>query len=183
MKKLYYLVICAAATLTSCSLSGNDDEYQKTDWQTINEQWFTEQAELTDADGERVYTRVVPAWNKNAMVLMRWFNDTMLTCDNFRPLYSSTVDCKYIGRLYNDEAFDSSYTNVEPADSIFRSQVSDLITGWQIAFEKMHVGDSVEIIIPYAWGYGTTATSSIPAFSMLKFNVKLVDVAGEYIRP
>ena len=171
--------------MPSCNLDNDKDtdseNYRK--WKELNDNYIVDVAKELGDDGKPLYTRVVPAWNQNAYVLMRWFNDTTLTRQNLRPLYTSTVDCKYIGRYYNDVAFDSSYLSVSPADSIFRTSLTSVITGWTIAFEKMHVGDSVEVIVPYEQGYGTSTSGSVPAYSVLKFGIKLVDVAGEYIRP
>lgn len=161
----------------------NKDNEAYENWLDLNLEWLGKQAELKDSSGKPVYTRVVPGWNSNAYVLMRWFNDTTLTAGNLRPLYTSTVDCKYIGRLYNDQPFDSSYRNITPADSIFRTRLTDVIPGWTIAFERMHVGDSVEVIVPFAQGYGTQWSGNIPPYSVLRFNIKLVDVYAEYFKP
>ena len=166
---------------------GDDDKNtweEYADWREINEQWLSEQEALRGPDGLAVYTRVVPDWNSNAYVLMRWFNDREATKDNLSPFYTSTVDVKYIGRIYDDQAFDSSYTSVTPGDSLFRTKVSGVIPGWAIALEKMRVGDSVEVLIPYASAYGSSSQGKlIKPYSALKFNIKLVNVAGEYIRP
>lgn len=179
------LLIASAMMLPSCNLDDSKDSeseaYQK--WKELNDNYMTDVEKELNDEGKPKYTKVVPKWNTNAYVLMRWFNDTTLTRDNLRPLYTSTVDCKYIGRFYNDQPFDSSYLSVNPADSIFRTSLTKVIPGWTIAFERMHVGDSVEVIIPYSQGYGTQSSGSVPAYSTLKFNIRLVDVAGEYIRP
>lgn len=169
---------------TSCSNDDDGDVWDDyADYREANEEWIAEQASLTDADGNPVYTKVVPAWNKNAYVLMRWFNDTTATASNLRPLYTSTVDVKYYGRLYDDEPFDSSYLSLAPADSVVRFRLNSLVSGWTIAMERMHVGDTVEVLIPYAFAYGSSSQGKVTPFSSLKFNIKLVNVAGEYIRP
>lgn len=174
----------AAGFGTSCSEDEDSDVWDEyKDYREANEAYMAAQATLTDANGELVYTKVVPAWNKNAYVLMRWFNDTTLTRDNLTPLYTSTVDVKYYGRNYEDEPFDSSYLSLEPADSVVRFQLNSVITGWTIAMERMHVGDTVEVLVPYAQGYGSSSTGSILPFSALKFNIKLVNIAGQNIRP
>lgn len=186
MKKYsIYILIPVLAILSSCS-SGDDsstwDDYAE--WREANISWLDDHETLTDNNGDPVYTKVVPAWNTNAYILMKWYNDTMKTKDNLRPLYTSTVDVKYIGRLYNNVAFDSSFTSTEPADSLYRTSVSNTINGWIIAMERMHVGDSVEILVPYEQGYGANSQGNyIKPYSALKFDIKLVDVAGEYIRP
>lgn len=182
--KLFICAVLPAIALTSCNLDDNDKVQETYDnWNELNQAWLDNAAAAKATDGTPLYTKVVPAWNSNAYVLMRWFNDTALTRDNLRPLYTSTVDCKYIGRLYDDQAFDSSYLNLQPADSIFRTKLTDVIPGWTIAFERMHVGDSVEVIVPYQQGYGTVWSGKIPPYSVLKFNIKFTDVVAEYIRP
>ncbi len=173
-----------AAALTACN--GDDDSNvwdQYADWRELNVKWIEEQAALTDPAGKPIYTKVVPRWNRNAYVLMRWFNDTTKTSGNFVPLYTSTVDVKYYGELYNKLPFDSSYTSVTPGDSLFRCTPSGVIKGWAIALERMHVGDSVEVLVPYEQGYGSSSSGKIQPYSALNFKIKLVNVAGEYIRP
>ena len=185
-KSLICLIPATVAALSSCSFDDNNDSTweQYAEWRQINEQWLDEQASLTGPDGKPLYTKVVPAWNENAYVLMHWYNDTMVTKDNLRPLYTSTIDVKYIGRLYNDEPFDSSYLNTQPADSIYRCLVSTNIPGWVIAMERMHVGDSVSLLIPYAQGYGSSSAGSlIKPYSALQFDIKLVDIPAEYVKP
>lgn len=180
------MLIGAAATIGFSSCSSDDDSDiwdQWTDYREANEAFMTEQEELTDAQGKKVYTKVVPAWNKNAYVLMRWINDTTKTEGNLRPLYTSTVDVKYYGRTYENEPFDSSYLSLTPADSVVRFRANGVIPGWTIALERMHVGDSVEVLVPYSQGYGSSSQGKIKPFSALKFNIKLVDIPGEYIRP
>ena len=90
---------------------------------------------------------------------------------------------KYIGRLYNGEAFDSSYNLKVNGDSIFRTSLTSLIQGWQIALVNIHVGDSVEIVLPYNMGYGTTQSGIIKPYSTLIFNLKLVDIPYYEVRP
>lgn len=180
----YIFVAILSGLFVSCSLDkDNDKDKDYADWQALNDAFVQSKADETNPDGTKVYTKVIPAWNNNAYVLMRWFNDTTLTAENFRPLYTSTIDCKYIGRLYDNEPFDSSYNNITPADSIYRTKLTSVISGWTIAFERMHVGDSVEVIVPYQQGYGTQWSGSIPPYSALVFNIKLVDVVAEYFNP
>ncbi len=179
-------MLIGAATLGFASCGSDDDSDawdQYADYREANDAFMAEQEALTGADGKAVYTRVVPAWNKNAYVLMRWFNDTTKTQGNLRPLYTSTVDVKYYGRTYDDEPFDSSYLSLTPADSVVRFTVNGDIPGWTIAMERMHVGDTVEVLVPYTQAYGSSSQGAIKPFSALKFNIKLVDIAGEYIRP
>ena len=104
---------------------------------------------------------------------MHYFNDRSLTEGNLTPLSTSTVSVKYIGRLYNNEPFDSSYL---ATDSLFTTKVGDVISGWGIALQHMRVGDSVRVVIPYQQAYGATQSGSILPYSNLQFDIKLVDI-------
>ncbi len=166
------------ACAVSCGTGGDDsdtwDDYK--DWREANEAWLDEQAAITNADGSAYYERVAPDWNPSAYVLMHWFNDRSLTAGNLKPYSTSTVDVKYYGRLYNDEPFDSSYAQTSYGDSIYRTQLSNVITGWMIAVTQMSVGDSVEVLIPYQQGYNASSSGVIKPYSALKFGIKLVDI-------
>jgi hypothetical protein len=179
MKQLpiYILLAVMAAMAVACGDSEEQktwDEY--TDWRETNEAWLNEQAALTNADGTPYYTKLVPDWNQGGYVLIHYFNDRELTKGNLSPIYTSTVDVKYIGKLYDDEPFDSSYLSASPADSVSRLALTSVIEGWVIAATNMHVGDSCEVLVPYSQGYGATATGSIKPYSALKFGIKLVGV-------
>lgn len=145
-------------------------------WRTDNITWYNTQKALKNADGTPYYTQLAPDWYLSSGVLIHWFNDTTLTSGNLVPMATSTVDVIYQGRLYNDTIFDNSYALKINGDSIYRSQVNNNIDGWTIALTHMHVGDSVEVIIPYSQAYGTEGSGSIAPYSVLRFNMKLVDV-------
>ena len=81
-----------------------------------------------------------------------------------------------IGRLYNDAVFDSSYTKTQYGDSIARFQLTSVVTGWMMGLTNMHVGDSVELVIPYEQGFYAQRQGTINPYSVLRFNVRLVDI-------
>ena len=85
----------------------------------------------------------------------------------------SIVTVHYKGSLIDGWVFDNSYERTCP-DAL---RLSDVIEGWQVALQKMHVGDKWIIYIPYAMGYGIKAVDSIPAYSTLIFEVELLAVA------
>lgn len=178
MKKFFYIIaaVFALGVVSSCDEEENSwDQYA--DWRNANDTWLKEQESVRDANGDLFYTKVVPAWNKDAYVLIHYFNDRKATEGNLTPLYTSTVDVKYYGRLYNDEPFDSSYNRTAAyGDSIFRTLVSEVVSGWAIALEAMKVGDSVRVVIPYQQGYGSVSKGSVPPYSCMQFDMKLVDI-------
>lgn len=168
-------LVALAGLCASCSKTDYEklwDEYEK--WRDVNDIWLHEQ----EVSGK--YTRITPAWNPDINILMRWENDTTLTSGNLSPLYTSSISIKYKGWLYDDTPFDSTYALT---DSVTTLQCSSLIDGWNIALEKMHVGDKVEIIVPYAAGYGSTAQGKIPPFSALRFQMELRDIPQYELRP
>ncbi len=182
MRKLPLLFALLMISLTAC-LSDENTWTKNEGWRKANNAWLDEQANKKNPDGTPYYTRIVAPWDYQAYILIRYINDTTLTENNLKPIYNSTVDVKYIGRIYTDEAFDSSYLSTSPADSVSRFGVNNVIGGWTLALTKMHIGDSCEIVIPYAQAYGNTSQGSlIKPYSNLRFNVRLVDIPA-YEKP
>ena len=55
-------------------------------------------------------------------------------------------------------------------------RLRDLIQGWIIALQQMHVGDRWEIYLPTEMGYGRLSQPGIPAGSTLIFDIELLGV-------
>ena len=89
-----------------------------------------------------------------------------------KPNRGSVVTVHYTGKTINGKTFDSSRGGVAPA---FR--LRDLIPGWIIALQQMHVGDKWEIYIPAEQGYGRMNQPGIPGGSTLIFEIELLGVA------
>lgn len=87
------------------------------------------------------------------------------------PALSNIVKVYYKGYLLSDESvFDS---NIAPKAPI-EFPLSNLIKGWQIGFQKFKAGGKGKLIIPSRLGYGSSGSGSIPANSILVFDVELV---------
>lgn len=186
MKRLPILLVAIVAMTVCLSCNDEDTNYWTAykDWRESNLQYIADKEAETDASGKAVYTKVVPtSWNSQGFILIRYYNDTMLTKDNLKPLLTSTVDVKYRGHDINDVAFDSSFLRTSPADSIFRTKPTNVVEGWTIALMNMHIGDSCEVIIPYQQGYGSTGSQSIAPYSTLIFDMKLVAIPGYEVKP
>ncbi len=179
MKKtalLFMMSLLLSVVASSCF--DNDNNWKDyAEWRELNEQWLEEQRNRIDANGDPYFKEVRAEWDGNAYVLMHFFNDTTLTRDNLSPLYTSTVDVKYIGYLCTGEAFDSSYLKT---DSVLRMTLTEgnSIEGWSLALQNMHVGDTCEVIIPYGLAYGTSGYLDIDPYSVLRYNMRLVSVPG-----
>ena len=99
------------------------------------------------------------------------------------PLYTDTVSVYYRGELINGTVFDQNYTgdldtevHVPTHFALQANQTDGLIVGWITALQRMKEGQRVELYIPAALGYGTQSQSSIPANSVLIFDLKLEKV-------
>ena len=89
----------------------------------------------------------------------------------------------YRGKLINGTVFDQNYTgdldekiHVPTHFALQANQTDGLIVGWITALQWMKEGERVELYIPAALGYGTQNQSSIPANSVLIFDLKLEKV-------
>jgi FKBP-type peptidyl-prolyl cis-trans isomerase FklB len=99
------------------------------------------------------------------------------------PLYTDTVEVHYSGRLQPSTRyaqgliFDSSfYGKYDPVVSNpYQGRVGSFIEGFSTVLQHMDVGDHVIAYIPYQLAYGSSATSNIPAYSMLTFEMWLAD--------
>ena len=104
------------------------------------------------------------------------------------PFYTDTVSVYYRGKLINGTVFDQNYSGdldkevhvpthfalqAKQSSSVFDD---GLIVGWITALQYMKEGDRVELYIPADLGYGTQSQSSIPANSVLIFDLKLEKV-------
>lgn len=175
MKKFILIIIATLTVLpamVSC-LKDNEDWKAYEELYNNNENWLNEQIAKKDANGNPYFTKLVADWDSQTVVYIHYHNDTMLTKDNYRPYLTSTIEVKYRGQLYNGAVFDST-----AVDSTYRTQLTKVIPGWQLAMFNTHVGDSVQIMVPYAAGYGTTGSGSIPPYSNLLFDIKLVSIPG-----
>uniref|UniRef100_A0A6N2KL49 peptidylprolyl isomerase n=1 Tax=Salix viminalis TaxID=40686 RepID=A0A6N2KL49_SALVM len=94
--------------------------------------------------------------------------------DGKRASPGSQVNVQYIGKLKNEEIFDS---NVGRAPFKFRLGVGQVIKGWDVGVNGMRVGDKRRLTIPPSMGYGNKgAGGKIPPNSWLVFDVELVNV-------
>ena len=110
-----------------------------------------------------------------------------------KPYYNDSVDIHYEGRLIPSPSyadgypFDKSYTGVYDPDvtlpcrftsssgTLYAPRPADFIQGFSTALQHMHKGDRWRVTIPYQLGYGSTAQTTIPAYSTLIFDIRLAD--------
>lgn len=88
------------------------------------------------------------------------------------PTTRSIITAHYAGKTINGKKFDSSRSGVPLA-----CRLCDLIEGWVIALQQMHIGDRWEIYIPAELGYGKFSQPGIPGGSTLIFDIELLGIA------
>jgi FKBP-type peptidyl-prolyl cis-trans isomerase FkpA len=84
------------------------------------------------------------------------------------------VTAHYSGWLPNGLLFDSSHRRNEPFS--FTLGAGQVIKGWDEGIAGMKVGGKRRLVIPAELGYGSQPRGSIPANSVLVFDVELLDV-------
>lgn len=131
---------------------------EKKEYTEKNRMWLKDKAQepgIEALDGG-VYYRVIKSENAEGRT----------------PDRNSVVTVHYTGKTINGKKFDSSLGGVAPA---FR--LRDLIEGWIIALQQMHVGDKWELYIPADKGYGKYSQPGIPGGSTLIFEIELLGIA------
>ena len=89
-----------------------------------------------------------------------------------QPTARSIITAHYTGKTIDGKQFDSSRGGVPLA-----CRLCDLIEGWIIAMQQMHIGDKWELYVPAEMGYGKFSQSGIPGGSTLIFEIELLGIA------
>lgn len=90
-----------------------------------------------------------------------------------KPSAADKVKVHYHGTLIDGTVFDSSVDRGEPA--VF--ELNKVIPGWTEGLQLMSIGSKYKFYIPSELGYGARSAGSIPPYSVLIFEVELLDVA------
>ena len=201
MKRRGFYLIAAAlfAVLGLASCSEEDDTVEEyPNWHAGNEAYFNNLTdsvmELLELDPARTDWRRIKSWSKSDSI--EGGNGDYIIVHVLEegdpasgsPLYTDTVSVHYRGRLLPSVSytqglvFDESFTGDFDPDvahpftfAVGASSGSALIDGFATALQHMRRGDHWIVYIPHQLGYGSSASSSIPAFSTLIFDLRLVD--------
>jgi len=90
------------------------------------------------------------------------------------PTSGRSVVVHYTGWLPNGTKFDSSRDRGQTFTFVVGK--GDVIRGWDEGVPGMKVGGKRKLVIPASLAYGSTARGSIPANSVLVFDVELISV-------
>ncbi len=84
------------------------------------------------------------------------------------------VVLNYTGTLTDGTKFDSSYDRNEPFQT--KIGVGQVIKGWDLGVVGMKVGGKRKLTIPPSLAYGDQTVGSIPANSILIFEIELLQI-------
>jgi len=198
MKKSF--VYMFAMTMGLCGLSScseeNTGEEEYANWQARNELFLASIATDSMQNGgwerykkysldqttegkasEYVYVKKID--HSGESTVMPNFTDSVRVIYQGRLLPSKSYSQGYVfdGTVNGEYSVKTAYTS--------RQLVSNMIDGYSTALQHMTVGDHWRIYIPSELGYGVSGSTKIPGYSVLIFEVTLLDVspAGQVMKP
>ena len=182
MKKLLFFISVLTLGLTACKESdGTAEEFA--DWQNRNETYFEQQYlahHAADIIKKWSVEQTAEVAHTDCILVDRLATGTGTSS----PYYTDTVSVHYRGHLIPSDSYPAGYEFDKSWEGTFDSATSiptkfgvgsGLVLGFSTALIHMHRGDRWRVTIPYQLGYGTTAKSTIPAYSTLIFEIELVD--------
>ncbi|MDI9319034.1 MAG: FKBP-type peptidyl-prolyl cis-trans isomerase [Phycisphaerales bacterium] len=93
--------------------------------------------------------------------------------DSISPTMANSVKCNYRGTLLNGEEFDGSAKHGGP----ITFALGQVVSGWQLALQKMTVGSKWKIYLPSDLAYGDMGNPPvIPPGATLIFELELLEV-------
>ena len=143
----------------------------KREYIQANKDWLEEKAkeEGVKALPKGIYYKVLSEGRSSSARLLPGGRKNL---DSAKPTVRSIITAHYTGRTIDGKQFDSSRGGVPLA-----CRLCDLIEGWIIAIQQMHIGDKWEIYIPAEMGYGKFSQPGIPGGSTLIFEIELLGIA------
>lgn len=197
MNKLWLPLLFGLFLFASCS---EDEEtvVEFPNWQATNEQAFQEVMDYAKAEtssGNTDQWKVFLDWSlENQSANMGGFIEDY--GDEYHiavqvlekgtgsgcPLYTDSVLVHYRGRLLPSASYEDGYVIGESYTGEFNEEtaipaklaVDYQVDGLTTALMQMHIGDRWLVYVPYQLGYGSTGGTSVPAYSMLVYDIKLV---------
>ena len=170
----------------SCSESGEADDEEFGNWQARNDAYFATLEDSLNRGGSawkkiKTFTKdeQVASANTDYIYVKVLEQGTGTTS----PLYTDSVRVSYRGRLIPtvsfpqgsvfDQTYEGSYSR--STTGVIDNQLSNFRDGFATALQHMHVGDYWRVYIPYQLGYGASDNLNVPAYSVMIFDVSLID--------
>jgi len=131
------------------------------------------------SSGDPTQVTYAPALNVDLAAMQRresglYVQDLTVGSGTEAPASGRSVVVHYTGWLPNGTKFDSSRDRGNTFT--FSIGKGEVIKGWDQGVPGMKVGGTRKLVIPSNLAYGTTPRGSIPANSVLVFDVELISV-------
>lgn len=184
IRRLFTLTLSVLFGLTSCEESVEVGEFDN--WQQRNTLFIDSIAQVARENAFDDWKIILAEGLDDSK---QWGNECYVYCqvleDGYgtaHPLFTDSVLVNYSGRLIPSATypagyrFDSSYSgDFNPSFNVpVGMTLSGTVPGFYTAVQNMVDGDTWKVYIPYQLGYGERATSGIPAYSTLIFDINLV---------
>lgn len=95
---------------------------------------------------------------------------------------NQVVSILYTGQLLNGTVFDAT-SQRDNTPLSFQLGVDPILTGIQQGVALMHKGDKAILLIPSGLAYGTNSSATIPANSVVRFEIELTDINATFAVP
>ena len=90
------------------------------------------------------------------------------------PVTGEKVELDFSASLLNGQSVGSTFDSPEKFSFVLGEGFT--IQGWEEIVPKMHLGERVKAIIPFDLAYGEHSVGSIPAYSNLVYEIKLLKI-------
>ena len=157
-------VLFIAVVALSCMKEDEQEEYDVLKQLEIDRKIIEDYIAENELDATEVF------YNEAASGVFYFNHEIADPEDTEKPQSSSVVTVAYKGYLLDGTVFDST----AEGDSV-SFILNGLIPGWQIGIPVMSKGDNISLIIPSPYGYGPYEAGSIPANSVLVFDINLIN--------
>lgn len=90
------------------------------------------------------------------------------------PVKGEKVELDFSASLLNGQSIGTTFDSPDKFSFVLGEGYT--IQGWEVIVPKMHLGERVMAIIPYDLAYGEHSVGSIPAYSNLVYDIKLLKI-------
>lgn len=154
MFRTFLLLSIIAFAMVSCKKTDTNPDFSAIDKQLI-EEYISVKGLTAQSTSSGLYYVITAPGNSN------------------HPLSNSLISANYKGYLLNGTVFDQSASGKPLSFAL-----NQVIRGWQEGLQLIGVGGKIKLLVPSALGYANKAVGSIPANSVLIFDVELVSVTS-----
>ncbi len=194
VKVLPFYLFTLLPLFTSCSEEASEEE-EYANWKERNEQFLASLVNdsLKQHNWQRIKLFSLDPTTEGAVSDYIYVKKISYGNGTETPIYTDSVRVVYQGRIIPSKSYPKGFVfdgtvfgeySVKTAYTT-RQLVSNTILGYATALQNMHKGDYWRVYIPSELGYGTSGYSTIPGYSVLVFDLTLLDFSpvGETMKP